>query len=73
MSSETQLQLEQLKVGYLGRALLPPISLQFSAGEFWGVVGSNGSGKSTLLRSMLGLQLSFPTRAAGPVQPTFPG
>jgi len=56
MSSETPLQLVQLEVGYLGRALLPPISLEFGAGEFWGVVGSNGSGKSTLLRSMLGLQ-----------------
>jgi zinc transport system ATP-binding protein len=56
MSAETLLHLDQLQIGYLGRSLLPPISLQFGQGEFWGIVGSNGSGKSTLLRTMLGLQ-----------------
>ena len=49
------LDIQDLKIGYAGRALLPPISLRVQRGEFWGVAGSNGSGKSTLMRSLLGL------------------
>jgi ABC-type Mn2+/Zn2+ transport system ATPase subunit len=51
----SRLSVQQLEVGYLGKAILPPISLTVRAGEFWGIAGSNGSGKTTLLRSLLGL------------------
>lgn len=49
------LRLENVRVGYAGRALLPPISLAIQPGELWVVVGPNGSGKSTLLKTALGL------------------
>lgn len=49
------LKLDQLRVGYGGRALLPPVSLTIHPGELWVVLGPNGSGKSTLLKTALGL------------------
>jgi zinc transport system ATP-binding protein len=48
-------RLDELQVGYRGRALLPPISLSIDRGEQWALIGQNGSGKTTLLRSMLGI------------------
>jgi len=46
---------QNLGVGYAGRALLPPVRFTLQAGEFWAVVGRNGSGKTTFLRTLLGL------------------
>lgn len=43
----------ELRVGYLGRALLPAIDLELHAGQLWALVGRNGSGKSTALRTLL--------------------
>jgi zinc transport system ATP-binding protein len=44
-----------LRVGYNGRAILPPISLEIRPGDLWAVIGRNGGGKTTLLRTLLGL------------------
>ena len=49
------LRCEALEIGYRGRPLLPPITLDVRAGELWAVIGRNGSGKTTLFRAMLGL------------------
>lgn len=49
------IRLDALEVGYHGRALLPPVTLDISAGEQWALLGPNGAGKTTLLTSMLGL------------------
>lgn len=45
----------ELRVGYLGEAILPPIDLEIRAREFWAVIGRNGSGKTTWLKTLLGL------------------
>jgi len=44
-----------LRVGWHGRALLPPIDLTIRQGDFWAVIGRNGSGKTTLFKTLLGL------------------
>jgi zinc transport system ATP-binding protein len=44
---------ESLRVGYDGRAILPPLDFTVGAGEVWALIGRNGSGKSTLLRTLL--------------------
>ncbi len=49
------LELNALRVGYRGRAILPPIQAAIRSGEFWGIAGSNGSGKSTLVKTLLNL------------------
>lgn len=54
-SSEPLIALSQLRVGYGGHPVLPPISFQLRPNEFWAIIGRNGSGKSTLLRTLLGL------------------
>lgn len=46
---------EGLKVGYQGRAILPPLDFRIRPGELWVLAGRNGSGKSTLLKTLLGL------------------
>lgn len=48
--------IDQIAVGYGGKAILPPISFNLEHHQFWALIGSNGSGKSTLLRTILGLQ-----------------
>jgi len=55
MSEEALLHAQDLRVGYRGEALLPPLSFEVGRGEFWGLVGANGSGKTTMLRTLLGL------------------
>jgi iron complex transport system ATP-binding protein len=50
------LRAEQLRLGYAGRPLLQGLTLEFGAGQLWGILGRNGSGKSTLLRTLAGLQ-----------------
>ena len=52
----TVLTLSELRVGYRGKALLPPIACEMRAGEVWALVGRNGAGKSTLLKTLLGVQ-----------------
>jgi len=37
------------------RTLLKEISLSFTTGKLWGIVGLNGSGKSTLLKNLSGI------------------
>lgn len=44
-----------LVVGYGGRAILPPVTVQIGREELWALVGRNGGGKTTLLRTILGL------------------
>lgn len=51
-----RLRVENLEVGYQGRAILPPLSFEVQSGEIWALFGPNGGGKSTLLRTLLGLQ-----------------
>jgi zinc transport system ATP-binding protein len=53
--SDPLLRCRDLRVGYHGRAILPPISLEVRPGELWAVIGRNGGGKTTLLRTLLGL------------------
>lgn len=57
--SRVLLALQELQVGYLNRSFLPPIDVEISTGELWGIAGSNGSGKSTLLKTILGLMPSI--------------
>jgi zinc transport system ATP-binding protein len=45
-----------LRLGYDGRAILPPLTATIAAGELWAVIGPNGAGKSTFVRTLLGLQ-----------------
>jgi zinc transport system ATP-binding protein len=50
------LRITDVRVGYNGRAILPPIALAITPGQMWAVLGPNGAGKSTFLRTLLGLQ-----------------
>ena len=47
--------LDNLSIGYDGRAVLSGISLAIARGSFTAILGANGSGKSTLLKTLLGL------------------
>lgn len=47
--------LNQLSVGYQGRAVTPPLEGEFARGTMTALVGANGSGKSTLLKTLAGL------------------
>lgn len=56
MTSEYPLlRAEALRIGYAGRALLPPLTFEVRVGEMWAIIGRNGSGKTTLLRTLLDL------------------
>jgi ABC-type Mn2+/Zn2+ transport system ATPase subunit len=48
--------LENLAIGYDGKAVLSGISLAIARGSFTAILGANGTGKSTLLKTLLGLQ-----------------
>ena len=50
------LTIEDLAVGYQGRAILPQLTFEVGPGQLWAVIGPNGAGKSTFLRTILGLQ-----------------
>jgi zinc transport system ATP-binding protein len=49
------LSVRNLKIGYQGKAILPPVSFELVKGQVTSIVGHNGSGKSTLLKTLLGL------------------
>jgi ABC-type Mn2+/Zn2+ transport system ATPase subunit len=49
------LRLQDVSLGYDGRAVLEHISFAIERGEFLALLGPNGAGKTTLLRGMLGL------------------
>ena len=53
-SQRIVLRARSLCVGYAGRALLPPIDLDLSAGRVTAILGRNGAGKSTLVKTLLG-------------------
>jgi ABC-type Mn2+/Zn2+ transport system ATPase subunit len=61
------IELDKLEIGYDGKPLLAPITLNIKQGDFWGILGHNGAGKSTLMKTLLGIirpvggRLSFPT------------
>jgi zinc transport system ATP-binding protein len=54
-SEDLLLCCEDLRIGYQGRAMLPPINLQVRRGTFLAVIGRNGSGKSTWFKTLLGM------------------
>ncbi|WP_380184257.1 metal ABC transporter ATP-binding protein [Kalamiella sp. sgz302252] len=49
------IKLENLRVGYQGRAVTPPLNGVFAQGSMTALVGANGCGKSTLLKTIVGL------------------
>src|SRR2546428_8287568 len=53
--SSALLRLQDVSLGYNGRAVLEHISFAIERGEFLALLGPNGAGKTTLLRGMLGL------------------
>src|SRR5712691_2344204 len=53
--SSVLLRLQDVSLGYDGRAVLEHISFAIEQGEFLALLGPNGAGKTTLLRGMLGL------------------
>lgn len=53
--AEVLAALDGIVVRRRGKVVLGPLSIEISAGQFWGVVGPNGSGKTTLLSTLAGL------------------
>ena len=47
--------LDDVSLGYGGRAVLAHCSFAIARGEFTALVGPNGAGKTTLFRGILGL------------------
>ena len=54
-----QLEVEELTIGYDGRAVAKDISFIIEDGDYLCIVGDNGTGKSTLLKTILGLHQSI--------------
>lgn len=52
-SAEKVIMLEDLSVGYAGKALVSNINLELRRGEKVAVLGANGTGKTTLLKTIL--------------------
>ena len=48
------LRINGLKIGYKGKALLPPIDAVLHEGDCVALVGANGSGKTTLFKTLTG-------------------
>ena len=48
-----QITVENLTLGYNGRAVVENLSFSLSRGEYLCIVGENGSGKSTLIKALL--------------------
>ncbi len=55
MGSRVALKVFNLEVGYNGKALLPPVSLEILSGEVLAIKGFNGIGKSTFLKTLAGI------------------
>ncbi|WP_418230280.1 metal ABC transporter ATP-binding protein [Buttiauxella izardii] len=53
--SAAMIELQQVVLGYQGRAVTSPLSGKFCAGSMTAVIGANGTGKSTLLKTLLRL------------------
>jgi ABC-type Mn2+/Zn2+ transport system ATPase subunit len=53
--NEPVIRLNDLAIGYDGRAVLSGISLSIARAGFMAILGANGSGKTTLLKTLLGL------------------
>ena len=51
-TENAKLALEDLSVGYHGKALIKEITLQLKPGEILTLIGPNGSGKTTILKSI---------------------
>jgi ABC-type Mn2+/Zn2+ transport system ATPase subunit len=49
------LQLQNLIIGYPGRTLSNPLSLEIPVGTSLGIIGGNGTGKTTLVKTLMGL------------------
>jgi len=56
MSDKYLLQVEELSIGYDGKAILDDINFSVNHGTYLCIVGENGAGKSTLLKTIAGLQ-----------------
>ncbi|MBI1218302.1 MAG: ATP-binding cassette domain-containing protein [Rhodobacteraceae bacterium] len=54
MSAESFLELNGLRVGYGGEAVLSDISMAIARGQFVALLGASGCGKTTLLRTIAG-------------------
>ena len=54
-STSPRISIEEVAVGYGGRAVQSGISVDIQSGEIFAIVGDSGSGKSTLLKTMVGL------------------
>jgi len=52
---EAFIRLQDVSLGYEGRAVLEHVSFAIERSEFMALLGPNGAGKTTVLRSVLGL------------------
>jgi ABC-type Mn2+/Zn2+ transport system ATPase subunit len=52
---EAHISLQDVSLGYDGRAVLDHVSFTIERSEFMALLGPNGAGKTTILRSVLGL------------------
>ena len=50
------ISLNNLVLGYQGRAVTPPLTRHIAQGSMTAIIGANGTGKSTLLKTLLKLQ-----------------
>lgn len=64
MTEAPLVRVQDLEVGYRGRAILPPVTLEVRPREQWALIGQNGAGKSTFLKTLLGLQPAVAGSAA---------
>jgi ABC-type Mn2+/Zn2+ transport system ATPase subunit len=55
VTPEPLLILDQVEVGYRGRAVLRGANATIASGDSIGLLGANGSGKTTLLKTMAGV------------------
>jgi ABC-2 type transport system ATP-binding protein len=65
------IQIQNLHFSYKKKRVFDSLSLQFTPGHVYGLLGRNGTGKSTLLRSIAGLL--FPKKGTISVDGNVPG